>query len=114
VLDDHARARRDPAAGRQARQRRLRRSLAIGRIEKDKVEWRCEPGRAHAQFGRVATVHAGDAEHAERFDVGADGAAGGLVGLDEQRKDRAPRQRFEPQRAGAGEEIKHARAHDAG
>ena len=53
-----------------------------------------------------------DAAESERRDVLADERARLGAVVDEQRKGRAARQRLEPERAGAGEQVEHARAGD--
>ena len=65
-----------------------------------------------AEFGRVAAEDARRTAKPERGDVFAQQRTrlGGVV--DEQRKRRAARKRFNPERAGAGEKIEHARAMD--
>ena len=60
----------------------------------------------------VAPEDAGDAAEAERRDVLAQQRARLRAVVDEQREGRAARERLEPERAGAGEEIEHARAGD--
>ena len=59
---------------------------------------------------RVAPPDLGDAGQPERLHIAADGGARGGIVLDEQAIARAARQRFEPERAGAGEQVEHARA----
>ena len=46
---------------------------------------------------------------ADRVDVAAQDVDGRAVGLDEDRVRRATRQRLEPDRAGAGEQVEHPR-----
>src|SRR5712691_8668369 len=108
LLDDDQRGRREPAAGAGRGQRRFGQAAAVGRIEKGERE-RLDRMR-HAELARIAPENAGDAAQAQRHDILAQqGARLGSV-VDEQRKCRAARERLEPERAGAGEEIEHARA----
>ena len=65
-----------------------------------------------AELGRVAPENARDAAEAQRRDVLAQQRARLGAVVDEQRKRRAARQRLDPERAGAGEQVEHARAGD--
>ena len=65
---------------------------------------------AGAKLGRVAPPDLGDAGEPQRLDIAADGRARLGALLDEQAEARAARQRLEPERAGAGEQVEHAGA----
>ena len=65
-----------------------------------------------AELGRVAAEDAGDAAEPERLDILAHQRARLGAVVDEQREGRAARERLEPERAGAGEQVEHARAGD--
>ncbi len=107
LLEHAERARLEPAARRSARERLFAEPLAVGRVEEDEIEGLDRARRP--ERGRVAAQDAGDAGQAERLDVGADQAASLDARLDEERMRRAARDRFEPERAGAGEKVEHAR-----
>ena len=62
--------------------------------------------------GRVAAEDAGDAAQAQRRDVLAHQRARLGAVVDEQRECGAARERLDPERAGAGEQVEHARAGD--
>src|SRR5262245_29193047 len=110
LLDDDQRGRREPAAGAGRGQRRFGQAAAGGRVEKGERE-RLDRMR-RAEIACIAAENAGDAAQAQRRHVLAQqGARLGAV-VDEQRKGGAARERLEPERAGAGEEIEHARAGD--
>ena len=102
------RTRLEPSAGGGARKRLLAEPLAVGRVAEDEVEGRDRAGGA--EVGRVAAQDAGDAVQAERLHVLADEAAALDACLDEHRRRRAARDRLDAERAGAGEEVEHARA----
>ena len=91
-------------------ERPLGEALAVGRIEEHERE-RLERMRG-AELGRVAAEDAGDAAEPERRDVLADERARLGAVVDEQREGGAARERLEPERAGAGEQVEHARAGD--
>ena len=65
-----------------------------------------------AEIGRIATIDFADAAEAERFDIVAQQGARLRTIIDEQRKPRAARDRFDAERAGAGEQIDDARIDD--
>ena len=65
-----------------------------------------------AEIGSVAAEHLGDAGEAQRLDVAADRAAGDGVLLHEQAVGGPARQRLQPQRPAAGEQVEHARLSD--
>ena len=77
------------------RQRLLAKPLGVGRVQEHQVEGRAGAGRARSEVGGVAAVDAGAAEQVQRLDIVADGAAGGLVGLDEQAEGGAIRDNVE-------------------
>ena len=85
-------------------------SLAIGRIEKHQRE------RLHrmrrAEIGGVAAIDFRDAAEPQRLDIVAQQRAGLGAVVDEQRERRAARNRLDAERAGAGEQVEHARALD--
>ena len=64
------------------------------------------------EFGRVAAKDAAAAAKPERGDVFANERARGRAIVDEQHERRAVRGRLDPERAGTGEQIEHARAGD--
>ena len=65
-----------------------------------------------SELRRVAAEDAGDAGQPERLDIGADQRACLGAVVDEQREGRAARDRLQPERAGAGKQVEHARARD--
>src|SRR5262245_12389512 len=110
LLHHHERIRREPSARLRAGERLLRQAPPVGRVEKGERERRERMRRA--ELGRVAPEHAGDAGEPERGDVLAQQRARLRGVVDEQREGGTARERLEPERAGAGEEIEHARAGD--
>ena len=62
-----------------------------------------------AEIGRIAAIDFCDAAEAERFDVVAEQRARLRAVVHEQREPRAARRCLDAERAGAGEEIEHAR-----
>src|SRR3954454_20303019 len=80
----------------------------VGRIEEDEIVVAACPGCATQEHARV-----GPADirlPAERLEVGPDGVHGGRRGAHERRLGGAARQRLDAQRAGACEQVEHARA----
>ena len=65
-----------------------------------------------AEIGRIAAVDLGHAAKAERLDIVAQQRARFGAVVDEQRELRAARDRLDAERAGAGEQIEHARIFD--
>ena len=104
------RARRQPAAVAQRGQRLFREPLAVGRIEEDQRE------RLHrmrrAEIGGVAAIDFCHAAEPERLDIVAQQRARLRAIVDEQRERCAARDRLDAERAGAGEQVEHARAFD--
>src|SRR5262249_43386316 len=107
-LDDHDRLRHEPAARAQTGKRRCRQPSAVGRIEKGEPEG--GQRRASAKPGRITAPDLRLSDHAESVGIAPDRAAGLLVVIDEQHVTGTARQRLEPERAAAGEEIEDADA----
>ena len=63
-----------------------------------------------AEICGVATIHLGDAAEPERLDIVAQQRARFGAVIDEQRECGAARNRLDAERAGAGEQVEHARA----
>ena len=110
-LQHQHRLRLQPAAVAQRGQRLFAEALAIGRVEEHQIDRSHGAGRTE-RCG-VAAQQLGDAAGPEGFDVVADEAAGFGADVDEDHARRAARQRFEAERAGAGEQIEHAQAIEA-
>src|ERR1700687_1831532 len=106
-LDDGERARLQPAAGRQSFERRREQSLPIRRIEKGEIERRQRVERP--ELRRIAAPDLARAREIESLHIVADEGARLRRIVDEEAIARAPRQRLEAERAGAGKEIDHAR-----
>ena len=104
------RAWRQPAAIAQRGQRFFRKPLAVGRIEEGQRE------RLHrmrgAEIGGVAAIDFCHAAEAERLDIVAQQRAGLRAIVDEQRERSPARSGLDAERAGAGEQVEHARAFD--
>ena len=107
LLHHQQRPRRQPAAIAQRGQRLLRKSLAIGRIEERQRE------RLHrmrrTEIGGIAAIDFCHAAQAQRLDIVAQQRAGFGAVVDEQRERRPARYRLDAERAGAGEQVEHAR-----
>jgi hypothetical protein len=82
-------------------ERRIGKAKAIGRIKENKVM--C--ARSAADAGDWALPHIAGGAHGG--EIGADGLHGGGVIIDEAGRAGAARQRFDPQCAGAGEQVEH-------
>ena len=106
LLDHAERPVGQPVSVPQGGQRRLGEAAAVRRVEEREPEGR--DGRG-TELRRVAPEHPAGAADAERLDVVADQRARFDAGFDEQHERGAARQAFEPQRAGAGEEVDDAR-----
>src|SRR6516225_2802366 len=109
-LDHGQRTSDEPAAGAGRDERLFGKGAPIGRIEEGERERR-QRMRA-AELGRIAPENATHAAQAQRGDVLPQQRARLGAVIDEQREGRAARERLEPERAGTGKEIEHARAAD--
>ena len=109
-LDHDERPRRQPAALDQSRQRRTGETFVIRRIEEGEGEGRA--GGRFAEQGRIGAPDARDAAERENFDIGAQKRSRFRAVVDEQREFGAARQRLDPQRARACEEVDDASALD--
>src|SRR5262249_51088385 len=98
-------ARREPTALACRCERSFRRAGAVGRIEEGQCEAAVPAGRP--QRRGVPAEQLGDAGQPERLDVAAHERARLRLMLDEQAKGRAARQRLEPERAGAREQVEY-------
>jgi hypothetical protein len=79
----------------------------IRRVEKGEIEGRKRAGRT--ELGRVAPPDLGGACQPQRLDVPADGSTRFRAVLDEERETCTAGDRLEAERAGACEQIEHAR-----
>src|SRR6266568_1295814 len=107
LLDHDQRAGLEPSALARGEKRRFAKSLAVRRVGEHERERR-QRMRA-TELGRVAPKDPGHAAEAQRLDIAANERAGFRAIVDEQREACAARERLEPERAGAGEEVEHAR-----
>jgi hypothetical protein len=110
LLDHHQRVVGEPATSSGGSERPLGEALSIGRIEEHEGERRERVERS--ELRRIAPEDFRDAAQPERLDVGADERARLRSLVDQQRKGRPPRDRLQPERARAGEQVEHARARD--
>src|SRR4051794_38280576 len=106
----------DERGGRQHSWQRLRQLApealrqAIWRVEKDEIVVASLPRCGAEEPQSVRAAHFGLA--ADRLEVGPHRRHGGRRGVHERRLRRAARERLEPERAGAGEQVEYARALD--
>ena len=109
LLDHAQRAGQEPAAGLRRLQRALAKPLAVGRVgeQQARTARSCRPRRAPVASRRKILLRP---VRPKALDIAADQAAAFGRFLDEDAEGGAARQRFETERAGAGEQVEHARA----